>query len=500
MQRSRVRRVGALLVGLSLIAAACGDDDDDATSDTDAATETVGGTDTTAGGADTTEGGTDTTEASDTTESGGADTTEGGTDTTTAGGGGEQECGFAPSDTTDGAIAGFAGTTPAGEITEDFFSRLCEVDPNLVDLNYAPETYDAVMVTALAVAVAGSDGIEYASQINGVTRDGEKCTTFADCMALIEAGTDIDYDGAGGPLEFAGNGEPLVASYGLFEMGDNNRIDPTLTEYIQVEGGAELDVPQVPVEGARAGDGVLTIGTVLPQTGTLAFLGPPEFAGFNLAIQEINEAGGVLGQPVVPIEGDSGDTSTTGDIANPTVDRLLAQNVDAIIGAASSSVTRTIIDKVTSAGVVLFSPANTATDLSTYPDKGLYFRTAPPDIYQGDVLGQFVVNDGNQTVAVMNLNDEYGNSLAAQAKETITESGGEIVAEIVYDPAATSFDSEVAEIAAADPDAIIVIGFNESYRILRAMVEAGIGPREKMVYGVDGNIGNALGVDFDTAD
>ena len=49
-------------------------------------------------------------------------------------------------------------------------------------------------------------------------------------------------------------------------------------------------------------------------------------------------------------------------------------------------------------------------------------------------------------------------------------------------------------------DDVIVIGFNESYRILRAMVEAGIGPRDKMVYGVDGNIGNALGVDFDTAD
>jgi ABC-type branched-subunit amino acid transport system substrate-binding protein len=339
-----------------------------------------------------------------------------------------------------------------------------------------------------------------ASEINGVTRDGTVCATFAECKELIAAGEDIDYDGAGGPLQFAGNGEPLIASYGLFKMGDNNRIDPALTEYIQVEGDAALDVPETPVEGTRTGDGVLTIGTVLPQTGTLAFLGPPEFAGFNLAIQEINEAGGVLDQDVVGIEGDSGDTSTTGDIANPTVDRLLAENVDAIIGAASSSVTRTIIDKVTSAGVVLFSPANTATDLSTYEDKGLYFRTAPPDIYQGDVLGQFVVNDGNQTVAIMNLNDEYGNSLAAQVKATVEESGGQIVSEIVYDPAATSFDSEVGEIAAADPDAIVVIGFNESYRILRSMVEAGVGPRDKMVYGVDGNIGNALGVDFDTAD
>lgn len=501
MQRSRARRVGALIVGLSLVAAACGDDDDDdaTTADTEAVTDDTeaAGADTTAAdaGADTTAAGSDTTAAgSDTTTAGGSDTTAAGSDTTAAGGGGEQECGFAPSNVTDGAIAGFAGTTPAGEISEDFFARLCEVNPELTDLNYASETYDAVVTVALATAIAGDDGIAMASEINGVTKEGEKCTTFADCMALVEAGTDIDYDGASGPLEFDGNGEPLVASYGLFKMGDNNRIDPTLTEYTQVEG--ESQYPEdVPVEGTREGDGVLTIGTILPQTGTLAFLGPPEFAGFDLAIQEINENGGVLGQDVVGIPGDSGDTST--DTANQTVDRLLAQNADAIIGAASSSVTQTVIDKVVNAGVVLFSPANTSTVFTDYDDNGLYFRTAPPDVYQGDVLGQFVVNDGNQTVAFMVLNDDYGTSLLAQAKETIEESGGEVVEEQIYDPQAQSFDSEVDALAAADPDAIVVIGFNESSKILRSMVERGIGPRDKNVYGSDGNIGNALGVDFD---
>ena len=86
------------------------------------------------------------------------------------------------------------------------------------------------------------------------------------------------------------------------------------------------------------------------------------------------------------IQGDSGDTTT--DTANQTVDRLLSQNVDAIIGAASSGVTLTVIDKITGAGVVQFSPANTSKTLSDYPDKGLYFRTAPPDILQGAVLGE----------------------------------------------------------------------------------------------------------------
>jgi ABC-type branched-subunit amino acid transport system substrate-binding protein len=413
----------------------------------------------------------------------------------TVGGGVVVRCGFAPSDTASGDIAGFAATQPAGELTPEFFERLCTVDPNLIDLNYAAEAYDAVTILALAAEVAGTDGIEMASEINGVTKEGTKCTSFAECRDLIAAGEDIDYDGASGPLEFDGNGEPTLASYGLFRMADNNRIDPTLTQYIQVQGQPRF-TEDVPVVGTREGDGVLTIGQLLPQTGDLAYLGPPEIAGVNLAVEEINAAGGVLGADVVNIPGDSGDTNNP-EVGVDTVERHLSEDVDAIIGAAASGVTRNVIDIVTGAGVVLFSPANTATDLSDWEDEGLYFRTAPPDIYQGDVLGQFIINEGNQSVAIIYRNDAYGVSLSEQVAMTIEEPGGEVVASIVYDPGADSFDSEVGQLVAADADAIVVIGFAESSRILRSMVEQGIGPRDVAVYGSDGNAGNALGVDFD---
>lgn len=476
MQTSRVKRVGALLVGLTLVAAACGSD-----SSSSSSSSAPAGTDAMTATTDAMTGGTTaTTDANGTT----APTSTG------------SKCGSATSDVTNGDLEGFAGTTPFGKVTDDFIGRLCVIDPKLTDLNYASETYDAMVISALATELAKDDGIAMASEINGVTRDGTKCTTFKECKDLIAAGTaDIDYDGIAGPLTFAGNGEPIVASYGLLKMGSNDRIDISQTKYITAQGPPELDVPQTPVEGSRTGDGVLTFGALLPQTGSLSFLGPPEFAGFNLAIKEINEAGGVLGKDVVGIEGDSGDTST--DQANQTTDRLLSENVDVIIGAASSSVTLSVIDKITAAGVTMFSPANTSEKLSTYADKGLYFRTAPPDLYQGDVLGQFIVQDGNQTVAIINLNDAYGTGLAASATKAITDSGAKVVLDKTYDPLATSFDSEIDEIVAADPDAIIVIGFNESSKILRTMVEKGVGPKIKKVYGVDGNIANSLGVDFD---
>jgi ABC-type branched-subunit amino acid transport system substrate-binding protein len=243
-------------------------------------------------------------------------------------------------------------------------------------------------------------------------------------------------------------------------------------------------------------DGTLTIGSLLPQTGNLAFLGPPEFAGAELAIKEINEGGGVLGNDVEYIEGDSGDTQQ--DVANPTVDRLLAADADVIVGAASSGVSFTVIDKITRAGVVQYSPANTSPDFTDYDDDGLYFRTAPSDVLQGRILGETILADGHQNVGILALQDPYGEGLARNVAETIEENGGQLTpdAPVFYDPAATNFDAQVGQIAAANPDAVVLIGFEESARVIQSMIAAGIGPQQKQLYLVDGNLGNALGEDL----
>ncbi len=238
-------------------------------------------------------------------------------------------------------------------------------------------------------------------------------------------------------------------------------------------------------------DGTLKIGTLLPETGTLAALGPPEAAGVALAVQDINAAGGALGKPVEVTGGDSGDTST--NIANQTVDRLLSQNVDVIIGAASSGVSFTVIDKITGAGVVQYSPANTSPDFTDYDDDGLYFRTAPSDVLQGRILGEHIIEEGNETVGIIALQDPYGEGLAENVASTIEASGGEVVTTEIYDPQAQNFDAEIQSLVSADPDAIVVIGFVESGRIISTMIEQGIGPDTKNVYTVDGNTTNTLG-------
>jgi ABC-type branched-subunit amino acid transport system substrate-binding protein len=232
------------------------------------------------------------------------------------------------------------------------------------------------------------------------------------------------------------------------------------------------------------GDGVLKIGTLLPQTGSLAFLGPPEFAGVDLAIKDINAAGGVLGKPVEDVKSDSGDAST--DIASSSVDRLLSQKVDTIVGAASSSVSLTVIDKITGAGVVEFSPANTSPTFTDYKDKGLYFRTAPSDVLQGRVLGDLMLADGAQSVGILALQDPYGTGLAENVKKSVTDGGGEVVAEEIYDPKAATFSAEVGKIKAANPDAIALISFDEAKKVVPEMVKQKIDM--KKVYFVDGNL------------
>lgn len=230
----------------------------------------------------------------------------------------------------------------------------------------------------------------------------------------------------------------------------------------------------------------LVLGTLLPATGDLAFLGPPEFAGVEMALADIDAAGGVLGSPVTYIEGDSGDTTT--DIASQTVDSQLAQGVQAIIGAASSGVSLTVIDKITSNGVVQFSPANTAPALTTYEDNGLYFRNSPSDVLQGAVIAAQAVDSGITKMAVIARQDPYGEGLAAATAKDFEAAGGTVTSNLLYDPAAPSFEAEVAEIKAGGPEAVAVIGFEESVKLLQEMIKQGVGPQDIQIYLVDGNL------------
>jgi branched-chain amino acid transport system substrate-binding protein len=229
--------------------------------------------------------------------------------------------------------------------------------------------------------------------------------------------------------------------------------------------------------------GTLKIGTALPITGNLAFLGPPEEAGVYLAQNDINEADAGIDLEVV--FGDSGDTDNKA--YETEIPRLLNEGVKAVVGAASSGVSLQFIDQVTGAGVIHFSPANTSPAFTDYDDGGLYFRTAPSDVLQGEVLANQIAADGHEKIAMIVLNDPYGTGLRDRVQEVFEAAGGEVLAAPTYNTGDTNFTSQINEVLAVDPDAIVLITFDEIKTIapdLAAQFDS------SKFYLVDGNLSN----------
>src|SRR6056297_1450537 len=247
-------------------------------------------------------------------------------------------------------------------------------------------------------------------------------------------------------------------------------------------------------ESEASGDG-LTVGYILPETGQLAFLGPPMISGVELALSEVNDAGGVLGSEVTLLSGDeAGDTGVAAEEAL----RLLASGVDAIVGAAATGMTLAIIDQVTGSGVVQCSPSNTGPGLTFYPDDGFYFRTAPSDALQGPVLAEQVIADGNATVAVAARADDYGQGLLDATVEAFEAQGGEVLYSDTYDPESQTFDSVVEDLVNAGADAHVVTAFAEGAAIVQGLIAAGVSP--DAMYGADGIAGAAFAEEVDPND
>ena len=233
--------------------------------------------------------------------------------------------------------------------------------------------------------------------------------------------------------------------------------------------------------GAAGGELTLKIGTALPKTGSLEFLGPPEEAGVSLAISDINAAN--KGIKVDVTWGDSGDT--TNNAWETEIPRLLNAGVNAIVGAASSGTSLKFIDQVVGAGVLQISPANTSPAFATYADDGLYFRTAPSDALQGEVLGNLLAEDGHETVSMIVLNDAYGTGLRDATQETFEAAGGEVLAAPLFNNDDTTFTTQIAEALAGGPDAIVLITFVQAETILPTLLSQF---DAKNVYLVDGNL------------
>jgi len=240
--------------------------------------------------------------------------------------------------------------------------------------------------------------------------------------------------------------------------GSDGGSDDAVVEVETTEAPATTEAPTTTAAPAPAGD-PLILASLMPLSGDLASLGPGIALGAALAVEQINAAGGINGQPVQLIEGDSG---CDGAVALTSLNDVIAQGAQGVMGAACSGTSLAILDTAIAAEVVMVSPSNTSPQFTKIDKKGFYARTAPSDLLQGDVLASLLVEDGVQTVSIISRADSYGRGLAEATAAAFEAAGGTVKTIVYHATDATEFTSEVTAVGKGAPEAIVGILFPET--------------------------------------
>lgn len=202
------------------------------------------------------------------------------------------------------------------------------------------------------------------------------------------------------------------------------------------------------------------IGILLGFTGPLESIIPHMADGAELAFREISESGKFLGgATITPIRADTGCVDSA--LAQASAERLIsADGVVAIMGADCSGVTRAVLENVAMAmGIPMISPSATSPAFTYFDSGGLFFRTAPSDARQGELLAEIVRGRGIESVAVTFTNNDYGAGLSNAFIEAFTAAGGTVTISIPHEEGRGDYSAEVGSLAAAGGEALMVLGY-----------------------------------------
>ena len=234
------------------------------------------------------------------------------------------------------------------------------------------------------------------------------------------------------------------------------------------------------------------LGIILGYTGPIESLTPDMAMGAELAISEVNASGAFMGgAKISSVRGDS--TCIDSAAATAAAERLITSDkVNAMVGADCSGVTTAILQNVAMAnGVVMVSPSATSPALSTIEDNDLFFRTAPSDARQGEVVADILMEKGYKTAAMSYVNNDYGKGLADSIKSNFESRGGKITLSAAHEDGKGDYNAEVAALAQAGGDILIVAGYLDQggKGIIQSSLDTGA---FDVFYLPDGMIGDAL--------
>ncbi len=218
------------------------------------------------------------------------------------------------------------------------------------------------------------------------------------------------------------------------------------------------------------------IGIELGFTGPIESLTPAMAAGAEAAIKEVSASGALLdGAKVTAVRADS--TCIDSGAAKAAAERLITSDkVNGIVGADCSGVTGAILQSVARPnGMVMISPSATSPALSTAEDDGLFFRTAPSDARQGQIVADILKDKGVKSIAITYTNNDYGKGLADAIKSSFEAVGGKVTIVAAHEDGKADYSAEVGALASAGGEVLVVAGYVDQggSGIVRAALDTG---------------------------
>ena len=220
--------------------------------------------------------------------------------------------------------------------------------------------------------------------------------------------------------------------------------------------------------GQKEGNG-LKLGTLAPTTGDLSSIGQNWPAAVQLAVDTINECGGVNEAQVSLTVEDSQTDPSAGSSAMTKLAEV--DKVAGVVGAFASSVSGAAVDVAVRNKVMMVSPGSTSPVFTERAQNGelngYWARTAPPDTYQSKALAALAQKQDFKNVSTVAINNDYGVGFEKQFIEAFKSSGGNIVGKATrYDAKAATLDSEAKQAFSSKPDAVAAVLYAETGSVL----------------------------------
>jgi branched-chain amino acid transport system substrate-binding protein len=210
---------------------------------------------------------------------------------------------------------------------------------------------------------------------------------------------------------------------------------------------------------------VIKIGSILPLTGGVAAFGQASKNGIVLALEELNEKGGIDGKKVeIIFEDDEAKPANSANVAQKLINN---DKVISIIGAVNSTCSIADGPIATENKIPMITPVSTNPKVTTQGGEYVY-RACFIDPFQGKILAKFSTEDlkAKKAAVLYDVGNDYSKGLADFFEEAFKEAGGEVVASETYNTGDTDFNAQLTKISAFKPDVLILTDYYNTVGII----------------------------------